>query len=97
MVTVVEPGAVLPDASLHETLIVYTRPVPPAARSARTWTPSLAGLVFGPGSLITQSGAVLPLPGPSTGSLLVTETIRHFGAVSQTSVAVAVIETGTRL
>jgi hypothetical protein len=45
---------------------------------------------------MTQSGSVLPLPGPSTGSLAVTETILQVGDGSQ-SVAVAVIETGTSL
>ena len=46
---------------------------------------------------MTQSGSVLPLPGPRTGSLLVTETILHFGDGSQRSVAFALIETGTSL
>ena len=46
---------------------------------------------------MTQSGLVLPLPGPKTGSLAVTETIRQFGKGRQLSVAETVIEMGTSL
>src|SRR5262249_53340475 len=69
-----------PDGSVHATVIVYTRPVPLPDRSARRFT------VRSP--VITQSGLVSPSPSPSTGSLLVTDTIRHDTVAPQPSDAV---------
>src|SRR5262249_21659872 len=62
--TVVARWALLPFASRHSAVSVYTRPLPVPARSARRSTVS--------GPVICQSTSVWPSPVPSTDSLLLT-------------------------
>ena len=78
-----------PEASLHPTVIVYTRPLPLPARSALRFTVRFP--------VISQSGAVSPSPVPSTGSLLLTEVILQTGAALQVSDAETATVTGTIL
>ena len=68
----------LPDASVHSTVIVYTRALPVPERSARRFRVS--------SPVTSQSGAVSPSPNPSTGSLLLTATIWQAGAYEAESV-----------
>jgi len=68
-------------------LIVYIRPFPFGARSARRLTVS--------GPVITQSGLLSPFPVPLIGSLLVTEVILQATDGSQLSVADTLTITGT--
>jgi uncharacterized protein YfaS (alpha-2-macroglobulin family) len=75
-----------PEKSLVTTSILYSRSAPPA-RSARRLS------VRGP--VISQSGAVLPSPGPLIGWLDVTVTILETGAASTASCAVTVTLTAT--
>jgi hypothetical protein len=72
------------DASLHLTVIVYTRPAPLPDRSARNQKFNAR--------LIAQSGAVSPSPVPSTGSLLEISATSHFGEPSAMSATATFID-----
>ena len=77
------------EASVHCTARVYTRPFPLPERSALRLT------LRSP--VICQSGAVWPLPGPFTGSLLVTDVILQVTVGLQTSDAETATVTGVIL
>lgn len=66
----------LPAASVHAMSMLYVRPSPDPARSARSRSRCA--------SITSQSGAVSPSPVPLTGSLLVTSS-EQIGAASTAS------------